>query len=415
MLYFDKNILPKGETVMKAKFTAAMILSAMLLTACNKASPAHETERETNTVSQSITTADASEAETTAAASAVTEGSSEIYDEFASKTASEYFDHHIFSLGKFEKGGGVDGHTHGMFLTKSIVCESYFWWDLTDGITHRYLRFYDVDKETMEAEIELPHNFELYSCDRTKIEDSDVLMRAYIFSQDIDRDTYGEVIVRKDYSYDVVTDGSTEYPGIDFYSLGIWGDGGKIFDKRNDVILIDNEEKAANYKFSIDKNSFVYKTTADYGWDNFGIYYMDEGKAVEFPDTGDFFPIGYYNGKIYASITAEDAEGIGEIYSFDADTMEKEKFIAVHTAEDGDGEFINCFMSLTEAGYIAAEFYPSSSSHILYLISLDSREILAKHESNHGYGGTKAMECIDGRIALINFDNDEITVFDMKM
>lgn len=300
-----------------------------------------------------------------------------------------------------------------MFLSKSIVCESYFRWDLTDDITRRYLRFYDVDNETMEAEIELPQNFEVYSYDRT--ESGDVLMRAYIFSQDIDGDTYGEIVVRRDYSYDVVTDGGTEYPGIDFYNLGIWGDGGKIFDKRNNVILIDNEEKAASYKFSIDKNRFVYKTAADSGWDNFGVYCMNEGTAVEFPDTGDFFPVGYYNGKIYASITAADAEGIGEIYSFDADTMEKEKFIALHTAEDGDSEFINCFMSQTEAGYIAAEFYPSSSSHILYLFSLDSGEILAKHESNHGYGGTKAMEYIDGRIALINFDNDEITVFDMKM
>ena len=400
---------------MKSKIIFPIILSAMLLTARNKAVPTQETEREITTSSQSVTTADDTETLTTAEVTEGTESLTEIYDEFASKTASEHFDHRIFSLGKFEKGGGVDGHTHGMFLSKNIVCESYFGWDLTDNITHRYLRFYDVDKETMEAEIELPHNFEVYSYDHTQSGDGDVLMRAYIFSQDIDRDTYGEIIVRKDYSYDIVTDGSTEYPGIDYYNLGIWGDGGKIFDKRNDIILIDNTEKTANYKFSIDENRFVYKTSADYNWDNFGIYYMNEGKAVEFPDTGDFLPVGYYNGKIYASITATGSEGIGEIYSFDIDTMEKERFIAVHTAEDGDGEFINCFMSQAEAGYIAAEFYPSSSSHILYLISLDSGEILAKHESNHGYGGTKSMECIDGRIALINFDNDEITVFDMKM
>lgn len=400
---------------MKSKIIFPIILSATLLTACNKAVPTQETERETAASVQSVTTADAAETETAAEVTEVTENTAELYDEYASKTDSEYFDHHIFSLGKFEKGGGVDGHTHGMFLSKSIVCESYFLWDLTDDITRRYLRFYDVDKETMEAEIELPHNFEVYSYGRAESGDGDVLMRAYIFSQDIDRDTYGEITVRRDYSYDVVTDGSTEYQGIDFYNLGIWGDGGKIFDRKNDVILIDNTEKAANYKFSVDENRFVYKTTSDYGWDNFGIYYMNEGKAVEFPDTGDFFPVGYYSGKIYASITTGDAEGIGEIYSFDADTMEKERFIAVHTAEDGDGEFINCFMSQAEAGYIAAEFYPSSSSHILYLISLDSGEILAKHESDHGYGGTKAMECIDGRIALINFDNDEITVFDVKM
>lgn len=404
---------------MKTKIITAIILSAVLLTACGKENPPTETERETGTVSQDITAADESEtASETAPAeeTTVSEESDPFWDNFdKSKVSSDYFDCRIFSLEQFEKGGGVDGHSHGMFLSKSIACESYFGWDLSDDVTHRYLRFYDVDKETMEAEIELPHNFEVYSYYYTQNEDENVLMRAYIFSQDIDGDTYGEIIVYKDYSYDVVTDGSTPYPGIDRYNLGIWGDGGSIFDKRNNVTLIGSGEKAYQYKFSIDENRFVYRTMDGYNWDSFGIYFIDEGKSVEFPDTANFFPVGYYDGKIYASLTTADAEGIGEIYSFDINTLEKKKFITVHTDTDSDGEFINCFMSPAEAGYIAAEFYPSSSSHVLYLISLDSGEILAKLESSHGYGGTKSMEYIDGRIALVNFDNNEITLFDKKM
>lgn len=395
---------------MKTKIFAAIIFSAMLLTACSKESS--PTETETSAVSQSVaeeTSANTDHAEETTAA----EESDPFWDNFdKSKVNSDYFDCRIFSLEQFEKGRGTSFHVHGMFVNKSVVCEEYTDWSGDDAV--RYLRFINVDSETVEAEIELPKGFYLSTMSHyTESDDENLLAKAYIAREEGEGYVYGIVTVYKDYTCDIVMDDEL-YPWYYNYYLGIV-DNGRLFDAVNNVEYFPDTDRLALYKFSIDENRFVYEISAGGERDNFGCYDIAAGKSAEFPDTADFFPVGYYDGKIYASLTTADAEGIGEIYSFDINTLEKKKFVAVHTDTDSDGEFINCFMSPTEAGYIAAEFYPNSSSHVLYLFSLDSGEILAKLESNHGYGGTKAMEYIDGRIALVNFDNNEITLFDKKM
>lgn len=407
---------------MKKKIITAMIFSAVLLTACSKENPPTETERETSAVSQSITAADEAETDSETAPAeetTVSEESDTFWDNFdKSKVSSDHFDCRIFSLEQFEKGYGRDWHVHGGFVSKSVVCEGYSDWG-SDDITRNYLRFINVDSETIEAEIELPEGFYLSNMSHAESDDENTLAKAYIAREEGEGYVYGIVTVYKDYTYDIVMDDEL-YPWYYNYYLGIV-DNGRLFDAVNNVEYFPDTDRSALYKFSIYENRFVYEISAGGERNNFGYYDIAAGKSAEFPDTADFFPVGYYDGKIYASLTTADSEGIGEIYSFDINTLEKKKFVAVHTDTDNDGEFINCFMSPTEAGYIAAEFTVSSAdiltpqNHILYLFSLDSGEILAKLESNHGYGGTKSMEYIDGRIALVNFDNNEITLFDKKM
>nr|MDE7289487.1 hypothetical protein [Oscillospiraceae bacterium] len=82
-----------------------------------------------------------------------------------------------------------------------------------------------------------------------------------------------------------------------------------------------------DYKFQIDDDRFVYRTCGFESMPGFGYYDFTTGKAADFPDSEDFMPIGYHNGKIYAELTAWDGMCQGELRTFDTETLESKLFM----------------------------------------------------------------------------------------
>ena len=120
----------------------------------------------------------------------------------------------------------------------------------------------------------------------------------------------------------------------------------------------------------------------------FGYYDFTAGKATDFPDSRDFMPIGYYDGKIYAEETCWDGNCQGELYTFDIETLEKEHFMSSPvTVELND---YTEYSMPPNGKYIVANYYDrdneifENSKNIIFIISPDSGEVLAKCELNFG-------------------------------
>ncbi|MDE6594533.1 MAG: hypothetical protein K2K44_00825 [Oscillospiraceae bacterium] len=413
---------------MKSKIIFPIILSAMLLTACqeqNQPSAEQDLQEES-----SITTTLETEAAETETIPETAETSAEADEketaEIKGNTSSDYFDYFTFDLGKYEEDIKdhplwlikPDTHRDCMLLSKNLLCAIYQYSELDQDRQH-YLRFYDIDRDEMVAEIPLPENgyFEAYSYEKNI---DDVLVKVYFSVYNGESFDYRELTVHKDYSYDIVDDGSTPYPGIDYFNTGIYGNepGTDTLEnlRTNTVLIKPSEGRIALYNSSIDENRFIFKN----GYDSYiGIYDYSTGNITEIPDSENLNPIGYYNGKIYAYVTnsasTNSEQGVGEIYSFDIKTFEKKNFMTFHTPDDNAEGSIDCFMT-QDCGYMSVVLSYSTSSETAYIVSLDSGEILAKHETDAetNDGELRDIMYADGRVALRNFSTDKLLVLDPK-
>ncbi|MCM1329827.1 MAG: hypothetical protein NC253_10350 [Ruminococcus sp.] len=424
---------------MKKKIIFALALAGMLLTACSSGGGVSDEISAGNPAESGVTETLETEPSETETSAATTEESPEETAEtetavIAGSTSSDYFDYFTFDLGRFEVDMEdypsalvkPDFHKECRLLSKNILCTVYQL-EGDDGAVS-YLRFYDIDKGELAAEIPLPDgsNFSAYSCENGG---ENVLVKVYTVKYS-DTVSYGEVTVYKDYSYDIVDDGTTPYPGIDYYNTGVYGSEPGTADlvnlRTNATLVEDGENGLALFGASIDENRFAFlKREYDVGT-YIGIYDYETGGITEIPDSNVLGIIGYYNGKIYAynTNTAEwHMEGcVGEIYSFDVQTLEKKVFMTFHTPGDAEGQIL-CFME-QDKGYMAAALsYTgwSNSEETAYVISLDSGEIVAKHESGEydweKYGDDgyiRGITCADGRVALINSGTDKLLVLDTK-
>ena len=113
--------------------------------------------------------------------------------------------------------------------------------------------------------------------------------------------------------------------------------------------------------------------------------------------------------------STKSEQGVGEIYSFDIETFEKKNFMTFHTPDDNTEGNIDCFMT-QDCGYMSVVLSYSTSSETAYIVSLDSGEILAKHEtdSETNDGELRDIMYADGRIALRNFSTDKLLILDPK-
>lgn len=88
-----------------------------------------------------------------------------------------------------------------------------------------------------------------------------------------------------------------------------------------------------------------------------------------------------------------------------------------HTPDDGREGSIDCFME-QNCGYMAVALEYNIGKETAYIVSLDSGEIVAKHDSGDDWddydGKIRGITYADGRIALQNFSTDKLLVFDPK-
>lgn len=424
---------------MKSKIIFPIILSAMLLTACQEQE--QPAEEQTEQTESSITTTLETEAAETETIPETAETSAEADEEEAAvitgNTSSDYFDYFTFDLGKYEEN--IKDHplwlikpdTHGdcILLSKNLLCAIYKYNELDQDRMH-YLRIYDIDKDEMLTEIPLPENgyFKAYSYEKNI---DDVLVKVYFSVYNGESFDYRELTVHKDYSYDIVDDGSTPYPGIDYFNTGIYGNEpgtGILENLRTNTTLVDAPNGIALYNSSIDENRFIFKHLEYDVGSYIGIYDYSTGNITEIPDSSGLDPIGYYNGKIYAYVTntasTNSEQGVGEIYSFDIETFEKKNFMTFHTPDDSTEGNIDCYMT-QDCGCMVVSLETGSFDETAYLVSLDSGEILAKHEntgniqeeleSGKTYDGTiNYIMYADGRVALVNLGTDKLLVLDPK-
>ncbi len=401
----------------------------MLLTACGEQEQPSAVQ--TEQTESSVTAALETEAKETEAVSETSEEADEKAEtsEIKGNTSSDYFDYFTFDLGKYEKGlvnynkfdNKVDFHRDCILLSKNLLCSFYQYHD-SDSEYFQYLRFYDIDGDELAAEIPIPAEYSFFEFSHEKTDNDNVLVKAYLMSNSgMGPDSFGEITVYKDYSYDSVTEyGSIPYPGIDYYNTGIYANdpGTDIIENlRTNTALVDAPNGIALYGSSIDENRFIFKKTEYGNGSCIGIYDYSTGNITEIPDSDNLKPIGYYGGKIYACLTnsadTNSEQGVGEIYSFDIETFEKKNFMTFHTPDDSSDGYIICFMT-QDCGYMSVVLFYNAAEETEYIVSLDSGEILSKHELDPETEDDKLRDIMyaDGRVALRNFSNDKLLVLD---
>lgn len=155
---------------MKGKIIFSVILSAILLTGCNTDNPADvpsaEQETLTEIIPETTLETEAEETKTTSEVTVVTEETAEAVAKISGTTSSDYFDYFTFDLEKYEEDikdhplllMKPDFHQNCTLLSKNLLC-SFYQYQKSDNECLRYLRFYDIDKDEITAEIPLPENY----------------------------------------------------------------------------------------------------------------------------------------------------------------------------------------------------------------------------------------------------------------
>lgn len=432
MLYFDKNILPKGETVMKAKFTAAMILSAMLLTACQSDKPA-ETEQESQTVS-SVTTASETEAavpeKTTVTTSETTEETTATAETEPPKieNISENVELNIHKIDV--KSTLTDGEYSSAvtFFANNIAAKGCF------SDKGEVIRFLDMNDMTVKASVTAPDDwaFDRGYCPCIK-GGGDVLCKIPLirFNNDKMKSDYAVILVYNDFTTELMEGEPREIFSFPAGSHSISDHPYDIFDADSGEVIVEGFDDAEtgsgfgnmslwyDYNFQIDNDRFVYRTCGIEWMPSFGYYDFTEGKAVDLPDSRNFMPVGYYNGKIYAEETCWDGNCQGELYTFDIETLEKKHFMSSPvTVELNDyTEY-----SMSPSGkYIAANYYDrdnenyENSKNIIFIISPDSGEVLTKCELKTVHLDSRFEFIDDNRFTAFDDNTGEIYIFDVKI
>lgn len=410
---------------MKSKIIFSIILSAMLLTACQAQKQLSETHTErTETASQSVTTASETETEapettTVTTSEAVSETTTTTSETLPPKieniSENVTLDIHKINI----KGTLTDGEYSSAvtFFTNNIAAKGCF------SDKGGAIRFFDMNDMTVKASVTAPDDWAFdrgyYPCIKGS---GDVLCKIPLirFNNDKLKSDYAVILVYNDFTTKFIEGEPREilsFPAGNHTVSDYFYD---LFDIDSGEVIVEGFEDAEtelglaskwfDYKFQIDDDSFVYRTCGFEWMPGFGYYDFTNGKAADFPNSEDFMPIGYHDGKIYAELTAWDGMCQGEIRTFDTETLESKLFMPPNQTS---GKFTEYTMS-PDGNFIIANDFDGSGINILRIISPDSGENLVKCELNFGGNYGSRFTFIDNNRFAAEYGS-ELIIFDVKM
>lgn len=432
---------------MKAKFTAAIILSSMLLTACNpEQSLIDDIETSGTTASappvQGVregTQSDGNKGEinyvlgggteTTVSAADTTEEAAS-YEILPPKIENISEDVELNIEAIDISGILSDDQNYGMIFFLGNVAA------IGPHGGKGEICFFDTTDKTLKSKITPPDGWEFewnYNCIKGS---GDVLCAIKLSRYNPEKlgEDFAALVVHTDFSTEVIEDDPEKALAIHVGDHKISDVNYNIYDADSGEIIVEGfsdsenesgfawEAKWFKYRFPIDENRFVYNTVGNEWNPSFGYYDFTAGKAADFPDSQNFQPIGYRNGKIYAKEKWWDGNCQGELYTFDVETLEKEHFMSSLAEFETDPDFFE-YMEYSmppDGEYIVAvhEKYDyknlATAATTFYIISTDSGETLAKCEFN-SIGINYDVEFINDNCFAAKNGDSEIIIFDVKM
>lgn len=440
---FSNEKFSKGETVMKAKFITAMIFSAMLLTACNSETQMIDdietsgTTLPAQTVQavQSGTSSEKNESGTsyilggnTETAVSVTETTTETTAETEPVTEPvlETANLNVQKIDIRNIAAEDERLSNGLFLSGDIAAIKCY------GNDSDEIRFFDINDLTVKASIAALEGWEF---DNDFLEpcidgSGDVLCKIKLKRFDSEKlnDEYAALIVHNDFTTELAE-------GEPRFTLSFPAGSHNISDMMYDIVDADSgailvegfqdtetdlgfDSKWFYYNFAIDSDRFVYRIGGYESMPGFGYYDYSAGAAVEFPESKNFMPVGYHDGKVYAEQGVWDGMCQGELYTFDIETLESEHFISF-PAELGNNDYTEYCMP-PNGSYLIASVHDednedySNSKNTVFILSIDSGEVLAQQEFGSDYNDLRSFRFIDdNRFAAFNYNTNEVVIFDV--
>lgn len=423
---------------MKRKIIFTLILSAMLLTACDQETRIVDELEPTGTSAsaqseQSVGTA-VVPPENGGETSFVLGGGNETTVSAAETTAETEPAEKEFSLDvqKIDISGITAEDERlasgGLFLSGDIAAVKCFRNDSDE------IRFFDINDLTVKASIAAPEGWELANdFTRPCIEGSgDVFCKIKLSRFDSEKlqDEYAVLIVRNDFTTELNEGEPREIFSFPAGSHNISDQIYDIFDADSGSIIIEGVNDTENdsgfsnmslwydYKFQIDNDRFVYRACGNERMPSFGYYDFTAEKSEEFPESSNFIPVGFHDGKVYAEESAWDGNCQGELYIFDIDTLEKEHFMSSPAAIENN-DYTEYYMPPNGEYIIASHFDYDNENYenskcIIFIISPESGEVMAQHELSSEYNDCRFFAFAnDNRFAAFNYNTTEIVVFDV--
>lgn len=414
---------------MKSKIIFSIILSALILTAC-KSEPSLIDELETSgttasappvQVVQEGTQSDENEGETNYVLGGGTETAVSVAE---TTTETENADKEVtLDVQKIDINEILNGDRNLgrlLFVNDIAAIGTY-------GGSGE-ICFFDLNDKTLKGRISPPDDWEFTWYYNYINGSGDILCQIELsrYNNETYNNDYAVLVVYNDFSTELIEGESLAIP---VGSHNISDVPYNIYDADSGEIIVEGfndtetdlgfNSKSFDYKFQIDDNRFVYRTVGFEAMPSFGYYDFTTGKAADFPDSKNFMPVGYYNGKIYAEDAAWDGMSQGELYTFDIDTLESEHFISSPVTVELNDYTV---YSMPQGGkYIAANYYDrdnenyENSKNIIFIISPDSGEVLAKCELKTEHLDSQFEFIDDSRFAAFDDNTGEIYIFDVKM
>lgn len=443
---------------MKTKFLTAFIFSALLLTACNKDAAIIDdietsgtaASRQPVQVVEETTASEEKQGETdyilggdTETAVSVMETTAETAEETAAETADETvpaLETANLNVQKIDISGiAAEGEqlSGELFISGDIAAirgyrssdESDYYYDGVET-----MHFFDINDLSPKAEITAPEGWRFdNNFYRQCIEGSgNVLCKITLsrFNREKLATEFAALIVHNDFTTELIEDDPRKNLSFPAGSHNISDIMYDIYDADSGAVIVEGFNDTENgagygnmsvwydYEFQIYNDRFVYSICGNERVPGFGYYDYNTGTAVKFPESKNFFPVGYHDGKVYAEQGVWDGMGQGELYTFDMETLGSEHFMS-SPVELGRYDYTEYYMPQGGSYLIAVnqerdnENYENTKNNVL-ILSSESGEILARQEFSVEYDDCRFFTFMeDGRFAAFNYDTNEIVIFEV--
>lgn len=235
------------------------------------------------------------------------------------------------------------------------------------------LGFYNIESGILSGKVAFPEDSFVTII---KEGEGNALFNAVVETKTEDGYSYNRVNIYEDFSFENTGEASASDYAVKACGKNIVTLDGDLVDGDTMDILVegiktgkDNYGKGDKYQsfaFKIDDNRFVYRTRGYESIPGFGFYDFSTGVAKFIENSQDFWPLGYYNGKIYAVKTVWDGFGT-ELYTFDLKNPVPELFME-NPIEISSNEFVE--FEISEDGKYLVIVKPMN----LYLLNENKEE-----------------------------------------